>query len=32
MTIPIDRIAQTESVLTMLAGRVVYAAKPYESR
>ena len=26
MTIPIDRIAQTESVLTMLAGRVVYTA------
>jgi predicted amidohydrolase YtcJ len=31
MTIPVDRIALTESVLTMVAGRVVYAAAPYAS-
>jgi predicted amidohydrolase YtcJ len=29
MTVPVDRIALTESVLTMVAGRVVYAAASY---
>jgi predicted amidohydrolase YtcJ len=31
MTIPIDRIATTESVLTMIAGRIVYAASAFAS-
>ena len=29
MTVPVDRISLTESVLTMVAGRVVYAAVPF---
>jgi predicted amidohydrolase YtcJ len=31
-TVPVDRISLTESVLTMVAGRVVYAAVPFSSR
>ena len=30
MTIPVDRIETIESVLTILAGRVVYAGAPYD--
>jgi predicted amidohydrolase YtcJ len=29
MTVPVDRISLTESVLTMVSGRIVYAATPY---
>jgi predicted amidohydrolase YtcJ len=30
MTVPVDQIGGTESVLTMLGGKVVYAAAPYQ--
>jgi predicted amidohydrolase YtcJ len=30
MTIPVDRIGSLESVLTMVGGRVVYAADPFK--
>jgi hypothetical protein len=29
MTIPIDEIAKIESVLTMVGGKIVYAAGPF---
>jgi predicted amidohydrolase YtcJ len=29
MTVPVDRIGETESLLTMLGGRVVYASTPF---
>ena len=29
MTVPIDQIGSIESVLTMVGGRVVYAAGPF---
>jgi predicted amidohydrolase YtcJ len=32
MTVPVDRMSLTESVLTLVAGRVVYAAVPFSSR
>jgi predicted amidohydrolase YtcJ len=31
MTVPVDRIGATESLLTLLGGRVVYATGPYTS-
>jgi hypothetical protein len=29
MTAPVDRIGATESLLTMVGGKIVYAAKPF---
>ena len=29
MTAPVDRISTTESLLTMVGGKIVYAAKPF---
>jgi hypothetical protein len=30
MTVPIERIGETESLLTMLSGKIVYAAAPFQ--
>jgi hypothetical protein len=30
MTVPVDRIGATESLLTMVGGRIVYAAAPFK--
>ena len=32
MTVPIDQIGAIESLLTMVGGKIVYAAPPYQSR
>jgi predicted amidohydrolase YtcJ len=32
MTVPVDRIGETESLLTMVGGRIVYAAAPFSRR
>jgi len=32
MTVPVDQIGSIESLLTMLAGKIVYSAPPYQSR
>jgi len=32
MTVPVDRIGETESLLTMVGGRVVYASTPFSQR
>ncbi|PYR83071.1 MAG: amidohydrolase, partial [Acidobacteria bacterium] len=32
MTVPIEQIGSIESLLTMLGGKIVYAAAPYQSR
>jgi hypothetical protein len=31
MTVPVDQIGGIESVLTMVGGRIVYAAAPYRA-
>ena len=30
MTVPVDRIGATESLLTMVGGKIVYAAEPFK--
>ena len=32
MTVPIEQVGSIESLLTMLGGKIVYAAAPYQSR
>jgi len=32
MTVPVDQIGSIESLLTMLGGKIVYSAPPYQSR
>ena len=32
MTVPVDQIGSIESLLTMVGGKIVYAAPPYQSR